>query len=58
MKKKKKFSKKEIEESFSSKETERIVKTMKLAIKDPRIRKETVSIIKPEFVFKGFKCPA
>ena len=46
MKKKKRFSKKEIEESFSSKGTERIIQAMESTIKDRRARKEAVSIIR------------
>ena len=46
MSQRQKFSKKERKEAFSSKGTERIIKTMKSSIKDSRVRKEAVSIIR------------
>ena len=46
MKQKKRFSKQEKKQAFSPESTERIVQTMKMAIKDPRVRKEAISIIK------------
>lgn len=46
MSQKRRFSNKEKKEAFSSKGTERIVKAMESSIKDPRARKEAVSIIR------------
>ena len=40
------FSKQEKKQAFSPESTERIVQVMKKAIKDPRVRKEAVSIIR------------
>lgn len=46
MSQKKRFSKPKKKQAFSPKSTERIVETMKKAIKDPQIQKEAVSIIR------------
>ena len=46
MSQKQKFTNKERKKSFSKRGTEDIVKAMKIIIKDPRERKEAVSIIK------------
>ena len=43
---KQKLSKRDEKEAFSYKTTGKIVKVMEKAIKDPRVRRETVSIIK------------
>ena len=46
MSRKKRFSKPKKKHTFSPESTERIVETMKKAIKDPKIQKEAVSIIR------------
>ena len=46
MSQKKRFSKPKKKHAFSPESTERIVETMKKAIKDPQIQKEAVSIIR------------
>ena len=42
----KRFTSKEKKEAFSSRGTERIVQAMKSTIKDPKVRREAVSIIR------------
>ena len=46
MRQKKQILKSKKKQTFSSKSTERIVRTMKKAIDDPRIQKEAISMIK------------
>ena len=46
MSQKQRFSKKERREAFSFRRTEKIVQAMKSIIKDPKERKEAVSIIR------------
>ena len=46
MSQRQRFSKKERKEAFSPRGTERIVQSMKSTIKDSRVRREAVSIIR------------
>ena len=46
MRQRKRFSEKDKKEAFSSRGTDRIVQAMKSTIKDPKERKEAVSIIR------------
>ena len=43
---KRNLSKRERKEAFSPRSTERIVRVMEKAIKDPRVRKEIISMIR------------